>query len=821
MPPTLLIPGSIANTTEIPIKYITSWLVSHMFEYGYNNATLNDRILIIQAETGSGKSTVMPVEIFRILRNKDSPSNVSYRGYKVLCTQPRVLTAIELARTVSSINSSWNPDIIFGKIVGYSTGPKKERAYGLIYATAGSLRAKLNNNTDDDIMSEYKFIIIDEAHERSVDSDVLLFMLYKFYKRNEGNKRLPFLILTSATFDTNKYANYFDVSIDNIIKVKGSQFNIHPHWLPHDTSNVYDTIVDTLVEINKIKDDPQMTDVLIFAPGMGEMKEIEKYIKKRIMDYLLILKLDGSAVRKMSSDYTLVFESYNKLPKLNGRLPTRRVVLSTSVAETGLTINTLKYVIDMGFHKGSESYPISNIGGLVTRPATKSRITQRRGRCGRLFDGEFYPMYTKETFEELDDQQLPDILTSTEEYNMVHLSFYRLLNNTLDINELNLLDKPSQESFIGANSVATLLGFVYQNKLTDLGLIASKFTSISMEAAKVIFSGFAYNVAITDLITIAALFQTEYSNLFMRDNMYKKFMESIHKKINFNVPCNAHIMKSILPEFIIDLIDDKDNDIFYYRYKTIICDDFIESLLAFESFVKQIILLKNNKKIIEWCQIKCINYSGIQDLYEARDKIIEELLTAGIDIMYGQEYRLIDQSADTFIQTVIKIKKCLYEGLKHNLLEYDNTLKTYKTIHNIPITITNSILSTQLQNKLKTMGIISEDIIPKFILTNHINLSAKRGDFIMYEIKANFISILDGYVYPDTSMGEPNYSDDLECNVEAETESESDNTIELYHLFNSYITNDIKMPVCKLTNNMTSLFNKVIIKNIVEPYCYQ
>ncbi len=827
MPPTLLIPGSIKGIDEVPIKYIVSWLKNHMPEYGYNSATLDDRILVIQAMTGSGKSTVMPVEIFRILRNKETPLSVQYRGQKVLCTQPRVLTAIELARTVSSSRSDWNPDMALGKIVGYSTGPRKERAYGLIYATADTLKAKLNTNTDQDIMDEYKFIIIDEAHERSIGSDVLLFMLYKFYKRNEGNKNLPFLILTSATFDTKKYADYFEINYKNIISISGTQFNIDTKWPKHDATNVYDMIIDTLIEINKNKDEPEQADVLIFVPGLPEMKTIEKQIKKNIRDYLLVLKLDGEAVRKETSDYTQVFDSYKKLPKVNGKLPIRRVILSTSVAETGLTINTLKYVIDMGYHRGMESYPIYNVKGLITRPATQSRITQRKGRCGRLFDGVFYPMYSEETYNSLNKQQLPDIITSSDEYNLVHLLFYRMLDNDFKIDELNLLDKPSQETFIGSNIIATMLGFIdYNCKLTELGKIAARFSSIPMESAKIIFSGFAYNVAITDLITIAAIMQVPNGFLFMRDYMYKRFMEENREMANLNIPCNAHIMESILPQYLVDIIgggkvkemsSDQDSDNYYYRYKLIICDDFIESLLAFESFNKQIMIMKNNKNITEWCQKKCLNFGTLSTIYDIRERIIDDLLSEGIDIFYNNSHRLIDQPIDLFIPTIINIKKCLYEGLKCNLITYDFNKKTYKTLQGLHIDIENSILSTQLQNKLRSFKVLSGDVQPKFILTDGIILSSIQGnDTIMYKLNTNYISILDGFVYPDITFGGPIYSDEKEMIVN--NIKESIDILKSYDSFNKLINSNIKMPICAL-ENLSNLFGNKLLKNIVDPIC--
>ena len=148
MGPTLLARGSISGVDEIAIEYIIKIIKKHMNEFGYNRADLSDRIWIIQAKTGSGKSTVIPVELFRILRNKDTPVVNVYSGASVLCTQPRILTAIELAKNVNNINSPWNPDMIMGKTVGYQTGPFTNKPpKGLVYATLGVLTVQLNNHT--------------------------------------------------------------------------------------------------------------------------------------------------------------------------------------------------------------------------------------------------------------------------------------------------------------------------------------------------------------------------------------------------------------------------------------------------------------------------------------------------------------------------------------------------------------------------------------------------------------------------------------------------------------------------------------------------
>jgi hypothetical protein len=319
--------------------------------------------------------------------------------------------------------------------------------------------------------------------------------------------------------------------------------------------------------------------------------------------------------------------------------------------------------------------------------------------------------------------------------------------------------------------------------------------------------------------------QTSNGTLFMRDNMYKKFMESINSDINVNIPCNAYIMESILPKYIVDIIgggkinnktSEDESDNYYYRYKTIICDDFIESLLAFESFNKQIMEFRNNKMINEWCQKKCINIGSLSSIYDIRERIMDDLLNAGIDIFYNSEHRLIDQSINNFIPTIINIKRCIYEGLRHNLLTYDDEEKTYKTLQNIPVDIENSILSIQLQNKLRSMKILLGDIQPKYIITDHINLSMKKDNTILYNVTANYISILDGYIYPDTTFGGPIYTD--EKILESTDDNDPSHKIETYNRLVKASNSDIQIPVCKLTN-INSIFGNNIINNIINPIC--
>ena len=214
-PPTLLVPGNLVTPSPyeaskimgvspeevVPIEYIKTVIKRKMFEFGGPiPEKLSDRVLIIRAETSSGKSTTMPTHLYRIL-----PSNI-IKGKNIIVTEPRIVSAVGISR--EQRDAPFNKDI--SKFIGYKTGPLSERVRrGLIYATIGVLLAQLKTMSDAEIMEKYKIIIIDEAHERSLDIDTVFVKLKKLFLRNLGNRELPFLIVTSATFDVNKVCKIF------------------------------------------------------------------------------------------------------------------------------------------------------------------------------------------------------------------------------------------------------------------------------------------------------------------------------------------------------------------------------------------------------------------------------------------------------------------------------------------------------------------------------------------------------------------------------------------------------------------------------------
>ena len=482
--PTLLVPGSLrtygtdqAEASKLtPLAYIQGWLRARMPEFGGRSASLADRVLIVRAETGSGKSTVLPVGILRILRAEATPARQRYRGPGVICTQPRVLTAIMLAHDVAVAR---NPDIVLGETVGYQTkAASTPRATALTYATAGVLAAQLNALTDSELMDQYRFIIVDEAHERTVDSDFILMQLRYFYQRNEGNIKLPFLLLASATFTPLRYATYFGIGAANIVEVHGRSHKITTHWPTRGFNDYPRAAAELAHQIHSVglEDRPGRSDILIFMPGAREQLLVARILKQLQQDELaakpeaatyIILILNREVVLSQTGDYTLTFLPPDELPKINGKRPQRRIILSTVVAETGITINTLRYVIDSGWNRNIESYPPWGASGNITRPAAQSRITQRRGRCGRLFPGDFFPLYTQAVYDALDPSQLPDIVSQGASELFLPLvaaqQRQKLLRGELPefrVEEIALLDPPPPEILLNSIRSALMLGMI-------------------------------------------------------------------------------------------------------------------------------------------------------------------------------------------------------------------------------------------------------------------------------------------------------------------------------------------------------------------------
>ena len=815
--PTLLTAGSLrlgadgTPSDEVPMRYITGWLRRRMPEFGNHSATLADRVLVVRAETGSGKSTTLPVAVFRILRSENTPPQQQYRGLGVICTQPRVLTAIALASDVSS--RPWNPDMVLGETVGFQTGPVSNRPpAGLLYATAGVLAAQLRNQEDADIMGRYRFILIDEAHERSLDSDMSLMLLRNFYQRNVGNERLPFLLLTSATFATRRYAEYFGVGADNIVEVIGRAYPIATHWPAHGTNNYPAEAAAVAVRIHEEHPDdrPEQADILVFMPGGGESAAVATALRKALKAYegtgrppFLVLVINREVINAQIDDYPLVFEKPGRLPLVNGARPTRRVIVSTVVAETGLTIDTLRYVIDCGWSRSKEVYQPWGAQGLLTRPAPQSRIEQRKGRAGRLFPGDFYPLYTKNVHAALEAQQLPEIISTgvagpllaiVREQQRQKLRTGR--PPEFRVEDMTLLDPPPAEAFLAANAAAVALGFVSARAplptrwpplelvdavpaapveaplalargygLTALGHIAALFTRAPVEGVRALLAGYTWGAAASDLVTAVAMFGTALPDLLVGRGRLKK------GEAPGALPPGAAALRAALPPFlaarvgggVTGALPPSESEAFFFRARLLLADDFAEAALLFDAFAGR--LAADAAAAAAWCAEVDLSFEAMLELARRREAVTEEMMVAGLNPFRGADRRLAGLPAAEFTAGLLNLKRCLFAGLGGGagLLRWDPGEGSYVSPQGLRVQ-TPGLFTDAMASRLRALHVTQGPAAPprpQWLLTDQIRLAQapKReedaGPPLLYVAETGLVSVLDGYLEPDADFNAP------------------------------------------------------------------
>ena len=746
MLPTLLVKGNLMlhDGTDFepepditPIDYITGWIKKRSPKFGSEKFEAKDRVLMVQAETGSGKSTVMPTEIYRLFRNKLSSSEERSKA-RVICTQPRILTTIDIVNKL--VMKKYNYDLILGNrgVIGYATGiSNNSPPCGLTYATLGVLIEKINNMSDQEFIDYYDVIIIDEAHERDIALDMALLSLKNIYTRNK-TKRLPFLIITSATFDAVSYVKFFELSHRNIVRVKGSSYKKTITW--YDGPKITNYLL-TAVELTlKLNASEMEGDILIFVPIVADalkLKELFDEIAAISEVKLNILILDGPRIKRNHLDFTNLNDTFNK---------NRKVIISNVVAETGITLENLKFVIDCGYSKVSETYHPYNISCVAMKPITKSKVHQRMGRVGRESDGYFYPLYSEDIYDLMEEYSQPDIASSGIESIYLKLVIEQQKNKLysgklpdFNLDDLSLLDFPSVENVWVCNTKAFMNGFISPNTMlpstypfdlddnikipanpfgygiTRKGVIASKFSRINMEEAALLFNGIEAHLSITDLITLIAFRNTNYERLFAR------------KKGDF--PVDYEAINEACPDFLkekgVDFYGERLSvkELTYLRVKVAYKSDFIISLLIFNKFVEETI--KGSEQ--EWCTKFGINLNTLNEIISGRIDIINDIIVANVNIFKFKS----DLTDGHYIN---KMRSVINKSYNFNVLTKHKTNYKHYTGVNVKI-------EPYVDYKILKKSNIKFEI--QNITTNYISLTQTKSELNLYEITSGFTNVLD------------------------------------------------------------------------------
>lgn len=434
---------------------------------------LHNQVTIICGETGSGKTTQLPKICLDI--------GLGIRG-KIGHTQPRRLAARSVAQRIAEeLNSE------LGNEVGFKvrfTDKSNDNSY-IKLMTDGILLAECHH---DPFLNQYDTIIIDEAHERSLNIDFILGYLKRLIKKRRDLK----LIITSATIDPQRFSRHFDNA--PVINVSGRTYPVEVRYRPYQTvdsessTNLQQGIIDAVNELSKI----DRGDILVFLSGERDIRETAEALAKekhnRALDNTEVLPL---LARLSNAEQNRIFHP-------SGR---RRIVLATNVAETSLTVPGIKYVIDSGVARISRYSWRSKIQRLPIENISQASANQRKGRCGRVSAGICIRLYDEEDFSaraeftepEIQRTNLAAVILQMEYLNLGHIDDFPFV-------------EPPEDRLIndGYNLLYELGAIDSQRKLSKTGRHLAHLP-IDPKLARILLQGRHENAVTEVLIIVSAL----------------------------------------------------------------------------------------------------------------------------------------------------------------------------------------------------------------------------------------------------------------------------------------------------------------------------
>ncbi|GAM82035.1 hypothetical protein ANO11243_000140 [Dothideomycetidae sp. 11243] len=429
--------------------------------YQYRNEFLSAidkyQILIVVGETGSGKTTQLPQYLHE--------AGYTNNGMKVGCTQPRRVAAMSVATRVAE-----EMGVKVGNEVGYS----------IRFEDATSEKTKLKYMTDGMLLREfltepdlggYSALMIDEAHERTLHTDIL-FGLVKDIARGRPDLKL---LISSATLDAQKFSAFFDDA--PILNIPGRTFDVDMNYSMQPEANYLSAAITTVFQIHLSQ--PLPGDILVFLTGQDEIEQAQESLEQTSR------KL-GAAMKELN-----ICPIYANLPTdLQNKIfePTppnvRKVILATNIAETSLTIDSIVYVIDPGYVKENRYTPATNMESLVAVPISRASANQRAGRAGRTGPGKCFRLFTKWAYY----NDLPE--STTPEIQRTNLTSVVLLLKSLGINDLinfDFMDPPSPDMLIRSLEQLYALGALNdKGELTKIGRQMAEFPTDPMLAKAVL-----------------------------------------------------------------------------------------------------------------------------------------------------------------------------------------------------------------------------------------------------------------------------------------------------------------------------------------------
>ncbi|XP_062978331.1 pre-mRNA-splicing factor ATP-dependent RNA helicase DHX16 [Elgaria multicarinata webbii] len=470
-------------------------------------AIAEHQMLIIEGETGSGKTTQIPQYLFE--------EGYTQKGMKIGCTQPRRVAAMSVAARVSQ-----EMGVKLGNEVGYSIRFEdctSERTV-LKYMTDGMLLREFLTEPD---LNSYSVIIIDEAHERTLHTDIL-FGLIKDIARFRPELKV---LIASATLDTERFSTFFDDA--PIFRIPGRRFPVDIYYTKAPEADYLEACVVSVLQIHVTQ---PRGDILVFLTGQEEIEACCEMLQDRCRRL-------GSKIAEL-----LVLPIYANLPSdMQAKIfePTppgaRKVVVATNIAETSLTIDGIIYVIDPGFCKQKSYNARTGMESLIVTPCSRASANQRAGRAGRVAAGKCFRLYTAWAYKnEMEETTVPEIQRT-------NLGNVVLLLKSLGINDLihfDFMDPPPHETLVLALEQLYALGAL--NHLGELTKLGRKMAELPVDPmlSKMILASEQYKCS-EQILTIAAMLSVNNA-IFYRPK--DKVVHADNARMNFFLPGGDHLV---------------------------------------------------------------------------------------------------------------------------------------------------------------------------------------------------------------------------------------------------------------------------------------
>lgn len=515
-----------------------------------------NQVNVIIGETGSGKSTQIPQFL------------IPYNKKRIAVTQPRRVAAASLATRVSE---------------EYGTPLGQEVGYQVRFSNITSSRTKLNFLTDgmlirdlmlDETLSKYSTVIIDEAHERTVLTDLILGFLKQLIL-SKKRKDLKIIIM-SATLNAELFSKFFDNA--PILFVEGKMYPVLRHYLSETSEDIVDTVVRAIVQINSAE---QEGDILCFLPGQEEIDNCVNILTTAApqlpKEAPLIVPLPLYAALSPAQQ-SKIFES------LSGRK--RKVILATNIAETSITVSGVKYVIDSGLRKVKVWKHQLGLSTLLTTPISQASAKQRAGRAGRESPGKVFRLYSEKLFlSKLPKQQESEIMR-----NDVILPILTL--KKLGVDDLlnwTWLEHPGHDAIISALGTLHSLGALDNSgNITSLGY---KMAILPLPPAlsAVLISALDYGV-LQDVIDIASCLSVD--NLILNIGGNGELRDEINQKRRQYSPLGNKLG---------DLI----------------------ALKEYLTYFKSLDNAKNTTELKLWCKELFFSYKAFKNVLRVRKQLVD------------------------------------------------------------------------------------------------------------------------------------------------------------------------------------------------------